>query len=143
MTTPILPKKSALAAYTFSPAELNADEEVETWLTNPVGLGGNNYDFVLKLIRAFRDGSSHTYDIDGVDTIVPATGFMYISDATTITTLISYLTGTLYGYLYTVDELTKSRIGDVVTYSYQTATTGYLIESGPNAGKRCIRVSWA
>ena len=138
MTTPILPTKAKLRDYSFSPAELNADAAVETWLTTV-----NDYDFVLKLIQAFRDGSTHSYDIDSKTVITPATSFIYISDATTISTLITYLTDAAYGYNYTVNMF--SAVNNYPTPStYITATgSGYGILSGPNAGKKCILVSWA
>ena len=138
MTTPILPTKTRLRDYAFSPAELNADAEVETWLTTV-----NDYDFVLKLIQAFRDGSTHSYDIDSKTVITPATSFIYISDAATIATLIPYLTEAAYGYNYTVNMFLA--VNDAPTPStYITAAgSGYGITSGPNSGKKCILVSWA
>ena len=136
MPTPILPTKAQLAGYTYSPATLNADEEVETYLTVT-----NNYDFVLKIIQAFRDGTTHNYNIDGLIVTAPATSFIYISDATTIANLIVYLTQDLYGYKYTVSMFSIVAAGLASTYIPATGT-GYSITLGPNTGKKCILVSW-
>ena len=83
MTTCILPTKTAIATYEFTPIQLNRDAEVERFLTQT-----NNYDFLLKLMKTLRDGK--------------ATSFEYISDLSTCQFLMYYLTQPEFGYAYDV-----------------------------------------
>jgi hypothetical protein len=139
MTTPILPTKAQLAAYTYSPATLAADAEVENFLTVT-----NNYSFILQLIQGFRGGIGQTYEINRVSFTCAATEIVYIGTDSDVTSLIKYLTGTLYGYIYTV-TIPQFSAGDnpIITAWVPTTTTGYYIPNGANHNKTCIKVAWA
>ena len=117
MTTCILPTKTALAAYKFSPIQLNLDAEVETFLTVT-----NDYDFLLELMSALRAGES--------------TSFTYISTELHCQYLMYYLTQAQFGYEYTVTPTYDTGL----TLSNQAPTP---ISSGANAGKFSIIVAWA
>jgi len=142
MTTPILPTKAQLVAYTFSPAQLIADAQVENFLSVT-----NNYQFVLQLIQAFRSGTSQTSDINGVIYTSSATSFVYFGVPSDVQNLIIYLTGSLYGYLYTVSTPTYyAKVGSTPAYLTWTSVTsgvGLALTIGANSGKNCILIAWA
>jgi hypothetical protein len=134
MTTPILPTKAVLSATTFTPAQLNYDREVEQFLSVT-----NKCDFVIQLMTAYRSGLPSTVNINGSNCSTNATSFVYFSDASTITQLLSYLTDTKYGYSYTVTMPSNQDATQFTTAS----GSGFAVTSGPNSGKSCIIVSWA
>ena len=142
MTTPILPTKSQLVAYTYSPAQLIADQQVETFLSVT-----NNYQFVLQLIQAFRGGVSQTYDINMVTYTSTPTSFVYFGTPSDVQTLIIYLTGTLYGYSYTVSTPTyyaqQGSTPAYLTWDPVTSGVGLALTMGANNHKNCILIAWA
>lgn len=58
MTTPILPTKEALVAYTLKPSELIADRELEDWFA--AGDNNTRYLYITQIMQAWRSGSSST-----------------------------------------------------------------------------------
>jgi hypothetical protein len=139
MTTPILPTKSQLAAYTYSPAQLIADAVVEQFLSVT-----NNYDFILKLIQAFRGGLAQSYNINGVTVISSVTSFIYIGASTDVNYLNTVL-GPAYGYTVTTAVYTPGVTSPAVipaTVTMDGTGTPFAITLGPNAGKSCILVAW-
>jgi hypothetical protein len=141
MATPILPTRTKLRDYSFSPAQINADAQVESWLTTV-----NDYDFVLKLIQAFRSGNRASWANTGVTPTTDAafTEFVYFCDLTTLNTLIDYLTNVTYGYLYTV-KVAKTSFGweTRTTPISITPTDTYILTTGTQSGKYAMLVSWA
>jgi hypothetical protein len=103
MTTCILPTRTVLAGYRFSPIDLNKDAVVERFLSVT-----NNYDFLLKLMTALRTGLD--------------TSFTYTKDIETCQYLMAYLTD--YGYTVTppfnpevaILEQVPSRVGSTNNY---------------------------
>jgi hypothetical protein len=143
MATPILPTRTKLRDYSFSPAQLVADAEVEAWLTAPTG---NNYDFILELIQAFRSGARASWANTGVTPTTDAafTEFVYFCDLPTLNTLIDYLTNVTYGYLYTV-KVAKTSVGweTRTTAISTTPSNSYVLVTGTQSGKYALLVSWA
>ena len=143
MTTPILPTKAQLAAYTYSPAQLITDAQVEEFLSET-----NNYQFVLQLIQAFRGGVAQSYNINNVTVSTSTTSFIYIGTASDVNYLKTILSEPAYGYSYTVT--TAVYVAPVSTPTPIPASvtmngtgTPFVITIGENAGKSCIQVSWA
>lgn len=142
MATPILPTKNRLRDYSFSPAQINADAEVESWLTSP---SGNNYDFILKLIQAFRSGQRASWANTGVSPTTDATftEFVYFCDLSTLNLLIVYLTNVDYGYGYIVKVAKGSSWEARTTAISTTPTNSYVLLTGTQSGKYALLVSWA
>jgi hypothetical protein len=148
MTTPILPTKTQLAAQIYSPADLIRDADVETFLSVT-----NNYDFILKLMQAYRSGQAISYNIDNKTYITNTTEFVYFATNAHVSVILEYITAPHYKYLYTAKiPVITSQSNTVAwtTISYpdylvgsQSYAGGFEVTSGPNTGKYCILVSWA
>ena len=87
MSSYLIPPKAILAAQTFLPSQLVADEAFDNWLVQ------NNYDFVTQFHTAFRSGAAmftYTY-----------TGSSNVFAQNTLESLKSTLTSNTYGYTVT------------------------------------------
>ena len=138
MPTPILPTKVQLAGLQFTPKQLVADAEVEQYLTVT-----NNYDFILKMIAAYRSGLVASWAGTNVTGTPTYTEFVYFCDLATLNALIVFLTNVDYGYGYTV-KVAKGTAWETATSPIATTPTDlYAIASGAQIGKYALLVSWA
>ena len=117
MATCILPTSQQLNDYTVTPFQYIKDAEVEKWLIEE-----NKYDFLLKLMAAWRSGSSDfTY---------------FINNYQDFELLVAILTDPRYGYGYTVS--------DKKGYSNQgTQLPSEIPGLNNNPVRWSLKVSWA
>lgn len=95
MTTFILPTKAEIQSYRATPAQLQRDLEVETFLSTV-----DNYQFLIALNQAWRNGfTSLTYTA---------------SSSVNAGSLFIFLTDPSYGYEYTV----SAPVGSTITVSW-------------------------
>ena len=57
MTSPILPSASSLTSIRYTPAELIADRQLESYFT---ANNGANFGFIIQLLEAYRNGNIQT-----------------------------------------------------------------------------------
>ena len=91
MTTPVLPTKAQLLAYTLTPTLLIRDAEVETFLIQT-----DKCAFLQRLFSAWRSGASDV---------------TYTASEEIITQLYEYLTNPTYGYSYLVPNGIEPALG--------------------------------
>ena len=142
MPTPILPTKTQLKELVFNPRKLVADAEVEDFLTIT-----NEYDFVLKLITAYRSGAKASWADTGIDitveeTIPTYTEFVYFCDLNTLNALIVFLSHIDYGYNYTVKVAKGTSWEARTTVISITPSDDYVLVDGAHEDEYALLVSW-